>query len=122
MIRAHRLAWFYAWGSLPKHLQIMHSCDNPDCVNPKHLFKGSQHDNMVDCARKGRNCTIGWSRKTHCIKGHPFNETNTRWGVGSRGRPRRYCRVCARVTSAAGYARRKQRTARARRKARLLYA
>ena len=33
---------------------IMHSCDNPSCINPKHLSVGSQHDNVIDCVSKGR--------------------------------------------------------------------
>ena len=34
---------------------VLHRCDTPACINPKHLFIGSQRDNMLDCIRKGRS-------------------------------------------------------------------
>lgn len=36
-------------------LSVLHHCDNPICVNPKHLFIGTQNDNMQDCISKNRN-------------------------------------------------------------------
>jgi len=52
---SHRVAYALAnGGKLPNHLMILHTCDNPACCNPKHLFVGSQFDNMRDAAKKGR--------------------------------------------------------------------
>lgn len=51
---AHRLAWFFTHGEIPAGAQILHHCDNPPCINPAHLFLGSQVDNMRDMRIKMR--------------------------------------------------------------------
>lgn len=51
---AHRRMWALVNGPIPGDLFILHSCDNPACVNPEHLSLGTQSDNMRDAARKGR--------------------------------------------------------------------
>lgn len=53
--RAHQLA-YVAWvDKIPLNYCICHTCDNPSCVNPKHLFAGTVNDNNQDKTRKGRN-------------------------------------------------------------------
>lgn len=51
---ASRVAWMYPDYVIPDGMFVCHSCDNPRCCNPKHLFIGTHQDNMTDMARKGR--------------------------------------------------------------------
>lgn len=52
--QAHRAAWRIFVGEFPGDAQILHKCDNRNCVNPEHLFAGSIGDNMRDKVAKGR--------------------------------------------------------------------
>ena len=59
--KAHRVSWIIANGEIPKGMVICHKCDNRRCVNPAHLFLGTQRDNVRDMMGKGRNNFIsGW--------------------------------------------------------------
>ncbi len=52
---AHRMAWEECIGPIPEGMQVLHRCDKPACVNPEHLFLGTNKDNVADRVRKGRS-------------------------------------------------------------------
>jgi len=51
---AHRLSYIIHKGSIPERMTILHSCDNPPCINPDHLSIGTQKENLADMTSKGR--------------------------------------------------------------------
>ena len=52
--KAHRVAWELTNGEIPNGLMVLHTCDNPPCCNPNHLFLGTAQDNSLDMMSKGR--------------------------------------------------------------------
>lgn len=81
--RVHRLVFERLVGAIPAGLHILHRCDVRNCVNPAHLFAGTNYDNAMDRVAKGRTRNR-YSGKTRCSKGHEWQHI---WG-------RRLCLIC----------------------------
>lgn len=56
--KAHRMSWCFLESDIPEGMGVLHSCDNPPCVNPAHLFLGTQISNIQDAINKGRGVVI----------------------------------------------------------------
>ena len=65
--RAHRFSYALHTGDLLVGMQALHTCDNPSCVNPEHLFSGSNADNMRDKIEKGRSRVAVGEQNGHAI-------------------------------------------------------
>lgn len=86
----HRLMYQVYRGVTPTSEQcILHTCDNPACCNPTHLWLGTRADNNKDMGLKGR-ARNGRNGMTHCTQGHEYTVENTY--VDNRGH--RQCKTC----------------------------
>lgn len=85
---AHRIAAAIKLGHPLKGRDnpICHSCNNPPCFNPEHLYDGTPSTNQLDSVLRG---THHEALKTHCPKGHPYDSSNTVIDEGKRR-----CREC----------------------------
>jgi len=72
---AHRLSYEHFRGPLGPGMYACHHCDTPQCVNPDHLFAGTNQDNRDDAANKGRLKRP--FQQTHCVHGHEYTPENT---------------------------------------------
>jgi hypothetical protein len=59
---SHRLSWILTFGDIPKGLYVLHKCDNPPCINPNHLYLGTQQDNVNDMYSKHRDNNLFGSK------------------------------------------------------------
>ena len=85
---AHRVAYELFKGPIPAGIGLDHLCRVRSCVNPDHLEPVSQRTNLM----RGRTLAARFAAQTHCVHGHPFDETNTR-----RTKKGRECLACRQV-------------------------
>lgn len=73
--KAHRVSLSFALGrELGEGMKACHTCHNPPCINPEHLYEGTQFDNERDKVQAGRHAN---QLKTHCPNGHEYTEGTT---------------------------------------------
>src|SRR5712664_4432062 len=85
---AHRMSFIVHNGDIPEGMLVCHSCDVRPCINPNHLFLGTNQDNLQDASRKGK------LHVTVCKNGHPATPENRY--VYPEGDS--YCKACRRKT------------------------
>ncbi len=89
-IRAHRWSYEHFRAPIPEGLQIDHCCRVRCCVNPSHLEPVTCKVNV----HRGKGLAVQNIKKTHCPKGHPYDESNT---LHQGKETARRCRICRRV-------------------------
>lgn len=88
-LKGSRVSWEIHNGPIPEGLHVLHHCDNPECTNPKHLYVGTQVENLKDAYRRGRRKPnrLVVDGKVLCPRGHEKvllpNQTN-----------KYVCRIC----------------------------
>lgn len=107
---AHRVAWEMVNGPIPQGMLVCHTCDNPSCVNPAHMFLGTDADNKRDSISKGRakiprargeaqghakltEEKVRAMRRERATDGTSYNKLAAKYGVSSVAAYHAICRV-----------------------------
>ncbi len=88
-LMGHRVVYERLKGKIPEGMHLDHLCRVKNCVNPDHLEPVTIKENVL----RGVGLSAQNAKKTHCIRGHPFNEDNTLYKMRN-GRLIRSCRAC----------------------------
>lgn len=86
----HKIMYTMHKGEVPDGAVVCHTCDNPPCCNPDHLWFGTQDANVRDAYDKGRRLRIK-PRRTHCAHGHSIAEHGKYYGT------KYSCGLCSRI-------------------------
>lgn len=103
---AHRVSLDMALGGTLGSLWALHRCDNPPCVNPRHLYAGTSRDNVHDMIARGRAYVP--PVRTECSQGHPLAGENLMLVRSPAGANWRRCRICERARKRAADRRRRE--------------
>lgn len=91
--QAHRYSYEYYVGKIPEGMIVCHKCDEPLCVNPKHMFIGTSKDNAQDMSKKGR-ARNQYKGRTHCSRGHEYTHDSI-----YPGKTYRICKACTKINN-----------------------
>lgn len=81
---AHRLAWTQERGQIPPGMKVCHHCDVPGCYERKHLFLGTQKENVADCIKKGRRASYSGAGNGRAkLNVEQVREIRARYAAGS---------------------------------------
>lgn len=83
LTRAHQVSYYLHKGTIPEDKIVCHTCDNPWCVNPNHLFLGSWNDNVQDMLKKSRYRHPTSYGKGHKLTKQQRDEINALKGIKS---------------------------------------
>lgn len=81
-VQAHRIAYQLAVGPIPEGMLVCHHCDNRGCVNPAHLFVGTDRDNVRDMLDKGRSIRVGSRNPRAKLSEADITTARRLWGEG----------------------------------------
>jgi hypothetical protein len=88
--RAHRVSWVLNYGEIPDSMLVLHKCDVRACINPDHLWLGTQLDNMRDMISKGRKVVVSGDK--HFAKSKEYKNKMSGENHWTKRKPERIAR------------------------------